>query len=96
MSDDLISRKALLEELESFSMRISGSTKAMALMIVEECKKSFARMIDEQPVVYDLDKVLEQLKENSFVLGGWIGVSDVKVIKAEKALGIARSGGMGK
>lgn len=63
MSSDLISRSALLEEINNFSMRITGSTNAMAITIMEETKKSIAKMIDEQPTAYDVDKVVEQLKK---------------------------------
>lgn len=63
MNDDLISRNALLEELSSFSMKITGSANAMAFMIVEEAKKSITKIIDEQPIVYDMDKVIERLEE---------------------------------
>ena len=63
MSNDLISRSALLEEINNFSMRITGSANAMAITIMEETKKSIAKMIDEQPTAYDVDKVVEQLKK---------------------------------
>lgn len=63
MSNDLISRSALLEEINNFSMRITGSTNAMAITIMEETKNSVSRMIDEQPTAYDTDKVVEQLEK---------------------------------
>ena len=59
MSNDLISRSALLEEINNFSMRITGSANAMAISIMEETKKSIAKMVDEQPTAYDVDKVVE-------------------------------------
>ena len=59
MSNDLISRSALLEEINNFSVRITGSANAMALVIMDETKKSIMRMVEEQPAVYD--KVVEQL-----------------------------------
>ncbi len=51
----LIDADLLLEELNSFSMRITGSTNAMALMVMAETKKSIAKMIDEQPTAYDVE-----------------------------------------
>ncbi|MEY8265112.1 hypothetical protein AALA79_01845 [Lachnospiraceae bacterium 64-25] len=63
MSNDLISRSALLEEINNFSMRITSSVNATAITIMEETKKSIAKMIDEQPTAYDLDKVMERLEE---------------------------------
>lgn len=63
MSNDLISRSALLEEINNFSMRITGSANAMALVIMDETKKSIMRMVEEQPTAYDVDKVVERLEE---------------------------------
>lgn len=62
MSNDLISRSTLLEEINNFSMKITGSANSMAITIMEETKKSIAKMIDEQPTVYDVDKVVERLE----------------------------------
>ena len=39
MSNDLISRSALLKEINNFSIRITGSANAMAIAIMEETKK---------------------------------------------------------
>lgn len=63
MNDDLISRKALLKELKEFTMSITGSANAMALMVMDETKRSIMRIIDAQPTVYDKEKVVEQLEE---------------------------------
>jgi len=62
MSNDLISRNELLKELESFSMRITGSANAMILVIVDEYKKRLKKMIEEQSTAYDVDKVVERLE----------------------------------
>lgn len=62
-SNDLISRSVLLEEINNFSMRIAGSVNAMAITVMEETKKSIAKMINEQPNAYDVDKVIERLSE---------------------------------
>lgn len=59
--DDLISRSALLEELKDFRMTITGSANAMALVVMDETKKSITRIIEEQPTDYDKDKVVEQI-----------------------------------
>lgn len=65
MSNDLISRSALLEEINNFSMRITGSANAMAITIMEETKKSIEKLIDEQPTAYNVDKVVERLEEEA-------------------------------
>lgn len=63
MSNDLISRSALLKEINNFSIRITGSANAMAIAIMEETKKSIVKMIDEQPTAYDnMCKIMEQLE----------------------------------
>lgn len=61
MNNDLISRSALLEEINNFSMRITGSANAMAIAVMDETKKSIAKMVDEQSTAYDVDKVVERL-----------------------------------
>ena len=61
---DLISRKALLEEVDNFSLGIGASANAMALVVMGETKKSIAKMIENQPTAFDLESVIEKLKEN--------------------------------
>lgn len=53
----------LMEEVNHFSMRITGSANGKRITIMEETKKSIAKMIDEQPTVYEVDKVIETLEE---------------------------------
>lgn len=53
MSDDLISRRELLEGLKDFRMLITGSANAMALTVMDETKKSIMRIIEEQPTIYE-------------------------------------------
>lgn len=62
MNDDLISRKALLEELKEFKMSITGSENAMALMVIDETKKSIMRIIDMQPTALDMADIMAQLE----------------------------------
>lgn len=59
---DLISREALLEELDSFSLKIGGSANAMALVVMDETKKSIAKMIENQPTAFDLESVIQQIE----------------------------------
>lgn len=59
----LIDADILLEEINGFSTRITGPANAMALVIMDETKKSIMKMVDEQPIVYDVDKVVERLEE---------------------------------
>ena len=59
----LIDADLLLEELNSFSMKITGSANAMALMVMGETKKSIAKMVDNQPTAYDVDEKVKQMEE---------------------------------
>ena len=60
----------------------------------KDTREAAQKLIDEQPTAYDVDKVVEQMKEKSFVPGDRIGVSDVKIIMSEKAIEIVKSGGI--
>lgn len=62
----LIDADKLLEELNGFSMRITGSANALALSVMHETKKSIAKMIDEQETAYDVDKVCDKLDDYLF------------------------------
>ncbi len=63
MNDDLISRRELLEELKDFRMSITGSTNATAFVIMDQTKKSIMKIIEEQPIAYDVDKVIKSINK---------------------------------
>lgn len=63
MSNDLISRSSLIKSIEKYSPQVAGSANAMTLKIIDECKKSFIRIVQSESVAYDTDKVEEQLEE---------------------------------
>ena len=65
MNDDLISKNTLLKELKDFRMTITGSANAMALTVMDKTKTSIMRIIEEQPSAYDVDKVINMLKERA-------------------------------
>lgn len=62
MSNDLISRKALIEEIDSLYMSITGmrAGKGVLLKFMEEYKKSVLKCIDDAPTAYE----------------GWVPVED--------------------
>lgn len=68
MSDDLISRKALMEEIGSLYVFVSGirAEKGFLASIMEEYKKSVFKCIEEAPTVYDVDAVCEELENYLF------------------------------
>lgn len=59
---DLISRKALLEELNNFSVRITGLVNAETLTMMKETKRSIERIVEEQATAFDIERVLGQLE----------------------------------
>lgn len=86
-ADELIN---ILEEYanDKDSQAIYGEGKLR--LILGDCKIE----IEKFPTAYDVDNVVEQLEEKSFVPGDRIGVSDVKIIMSEKAVEIVKSGGV--
>lgn len=91
MSNDLISRSAVIAIIEKKRLMVGKhdlSAEYKLAGVQEE--------IENLPTAYDVDKVVEQLKENSFVPGDKIGVSDAKIIMSEKAVEIVKSGGISK
>lgn len=92
MSDDLISRSVLLEEINNFSMRITGSPNAVTSKIVEKTKESIATIINEQPTAYDMDKVIDAVRFDCYGLGmdessTEIIVDDIKSGGINKSIG---------
>ena len=67
MQGDLISRSALIEEIESLTMQITGirSGKGVLSECMKEYKKSILRIIEEQPTAYNVEKVVAELEEEN-------------------------------
>ena len=89
----LIDADELIKILEEYandkdSQAIYGEERLR--LILGDCKIE----IEKFPTAYDVDKVVVQLEEKSFVPGDRIGVSDVKIIMSEKAVEIVKSGGV--
>lgn len=63
--DDLISRSALLEEIESLHVTVTGlrTGKGILRRFAKQYKESVLRIISEQPTAYNVDKVVEQINE---------------------------------
>lgn len=87
MSNDLISRKALIEEIDSLYMSITGlrAGKGVLLKFMEEYKKSVLKCIDEAPTAYDIDTVCEEI---SNVSHGYLNVET-----EEEIIEIVKNGG---
>lgn len=65
MSDDLISRKMLLEEIQSFRCSITGlrAGKGVLARAADEYRKSILQIIDNQPIAFDKESVIEELND---------------------------------
>lgn len=66
MNDDLISRKAVLEELESLRVALTGISCGKEYQTTQkEIMNSVIRIIEEQPTAFDKEKVIEKLKRRA-------------------------------
>ena len=65
MSDDLISRKSLIEEIQSFRCSITGlrAGKGILAHAADEYRKSILKIIEDQPVAFEKEKVHSELIE---------------------------------
>ena len=63
---DLISRNALIKEIETLKVHVTGLRAGKVLSEFEkQYKESIIRVIEEQPTTYDIEKVVEQLEEQA-------------------------------
>lgn len=63
MSDDLISRKVLLDELSSLRIELNGiSCRKEFKNTVNEVLGCVKHIVDDQPTAFDKEKVIEELK----------------------------------
>lgn len=83
MSDDLISRKALLEEIRSFRCSITGlrAGKGVLAHAADEYRESILRIIEEQPTAFDKEKVIDQLKEEGCIIDDEAGNRLVEIVE---------------
>lgn len=93
---DLISRSAVMKEIESLSMRITGlrAGKGVLVEVMNEYRKSVLRIIDEQPTAYNVDAVVEELKSLSNAEADYYYASSNDVIDRETTIEIVREGGV--
>lgn len=89
----LIDADALLEELNRFSMTITGAANSMGIMVMKETKKSIHKMISEQPTAYDVDKVKKQINGISEMIRpiGWS--TKEEIVRTKHAIDIIGNGG---
>ena len=83
MSDDLISRKALLEEIQSFRCSITGlrAGKGVRASAADEYRKSILQIIEDQPTAFDKEKAIDELKEEGCIIDDEAGNRAVEIIE---------------
>lgn len=59
MNNDLISKRELLDNIKNFCKKQPAIFQATSSVFVSEIEK----IIEEQPVVYDVNKVVEQIND---------------------------------
>ncbi len=61
MSNDLISGRALIEEIQSFRCSLTGmrSGKGMIALVIDQYRKSILQIIEDQPKVGDKRRCLK-------------------------------------
>lgn len=90
MSDDLISRKALIEEIRSFRCSITGirAGKGVLASAADEYRKSILQIIEDQPAVVKTENRWIQITERCPKQSEYMGVG-YKGIPYFKLLNIA-------
>ena len=68
MNDDLISRKALIEEIQSFRCDLIGLRcgKGMLALVADQYRKAILQIIEDQATAFDKEKVIEELEDYLF------------------------------
>ena len=96
MSDDLISRKVLLDELSSLRIELNGiSCRKEFKKTVKEVLDCVKHVVEDQPTAFDMEKVIEELKsaENYLYVNG-IRITNFKFIHPLTAIEIVEKGGI--
>lgn len=101
---DLISRSALMEEIESLTVHITGfrGGKSILSEMMEEYKKSVLKTINETPTAYNVDKVIAELEDLDGIefsvrfipVNSEIVIPRENAIPREKTIEIVRKGGV--
>ena len=83
MSDDLISRKSLIEEIRNFRCSITGlrAGKGVLSRAADEYRKSILQIIENQPTAFDKEKVIEELKEEGCIIDDEKGNRAVEIVE---------------
>lgn len=96
MSNDLISRRALREEISSLRVYITGLRyeKEVLPKFMKEYIKAVLKCIDEAPVAYDPDAICKNLdKASDYYETNEQGKEHVQMVSLIDAIEIVRNGG---
>lgn len=93
MANDLISRKALMQEIEK-SMNNNPHTEPKVKVNHEQEHKHFMCLLSKQPTAYDVEKVVEELQSLSNAEADYYYANSNDVIDRETAIDIVKRGGV--
>ena len=104
MSDDLISRKALLDRLTENFQNINyhpdfgDPAVGMEQNLLNEFLYDMIKLAEEQPTAYDVDKVIEQIGKKMFSAelhdNGWDGQTINELLCMGDVYEIVKAGGV--
>lgn len=102
MSNDLISRKVLFDELSSLRIELNGiSCRKEFKKTVKEVLDCVKHVVEDQPTAFDKEKVIEELKSAIGDIhytedGSFNGkcIEDFEFIQAKTALELVEKGGI--
>lgn len=94
MSDDLISRKVLFDELSSLRIELNGiSCRKEFKKTVKEVLDCVKHVVEDQPTAFDKEKVIEELK-GEIDLCVTHPLYPGRYIKKDRAVEIVEKGGV--
>ena len=94
MSDDLISRKVLFDELSSLRIELNGiSCRKEFKKTVKEVLDCVKHVVEDQPTAFDKEKVIEELK-GEIELCVTHPLYPGRYIKKDRAVEIVEKGGI--
>ena len=82
MTDELISKKSLLKEIDEVIAQYNW--KEYVILDILHCARD---MVFDQPTAYDIDEVVKQLKENYLY-----SIGKLKMISLDEAIEIVKGG----
>lgn len=83
MTDELISKKALLKEIDEVIAQYNW--KEYVILDILHCARD---MVFDQPIAYDIDEVIKELEENYSC-----DVGNLKMISLDKTIEIVKKRG---